>query len=146
MSLLNHMVKALLSIILNRLQHKIEPFLVDEQAGFRSDRGTVHQILALRLITEKVLRKQGRSLHNCFVDYTKAFDTVLHENLYAVLASYGVGAKIIRVIRAIYESEQSAVRIDGQLGAWWHPEVGTRQEGPLSPYLFITYLERVSNK
>lgn len=36
---------------------------------------------------------------NCLVDYTKAFDTVWHEGLWATLGSYGVDGKLLRIIR-----------------------------------------------
>jgi len=39
--------------------------MADEQAGFRKDRSTVQQILALRLIAEKARRK-GKKIFNCF--------------------------------------------------------------------------------
>ena len=57
-SLINHTGKILLIILLNRLKHQLEPHLSEEQAGFRKDRSTVHQILTLRLIAEKAKRRE----------------------------------------------------------------------------------------
>jgi len=45
--------KVLLRVILNRLKPQIEPSLAEEQAGLRSGRGTVAQILNLKLLCEK---------------------------------------------------------------------------------------------
>lgn len=56
-SLINHMGKVLLLVLLNRLKHHLDPYLSEEQAGFRKDRSTVHQILILRLLAEKAKRK-----------------------------------------------------------------------------------------
>ena len=55
-------------ILTERLRSQIEEHMADEQAGFRKDRSTVQQILALRLIAEKARRKglfKGNSSQNC---------------------------------------------------------------------------------
>ena len=67
-ALISHMAKILLLVLLNRLKTQIEEHLADEQAGFRKDRNTVQQILALRLIAEKAKRK-NKLVYNCFIDF-----------------------------------------------------------------------------
>jgi len=67
--------KVLMRILTERLKAQTEQYMSDKQAGFRQDRSTVQQILALRLIGEKVRRK-GKKVYNCFVDFQKAFSTV----------------------------------------------------------------------
>ena len=57
-SLISHLSKVLLKIINNRLKAKAEEILAEEQAGFRSGRGTVEQIANERILGEK-LRKQS---------------------------------------------------------------------------------------
>jgi Reverse transcriptase (RNA-dependent DNA polymerase) len=64
-------------VLQERLKAQLEPHLTDEQAGFRKDRSTTHQILILRLIAEKAKRK-GRHILNCFIDFRKAFDSIKH--------------------------------------------------------------------
>ena len=59
-SLINHTSKVLLMVLLNRLKHQLDPYLADEQAGFRKDRSTVHQILILRLLAEKAKRNNNK--------------------------------------------------------------------------------------
>ncbi|CAF3677816.1 unnamed protein product [Rotaria socialis] len=56
-SLINHTSKILLIILLNRLKYRLDPYLAEEQAGFRKDRSTVQQILTLRLLAEKAKRQ-----------------------------------------------------------------------------------------
>jgi len=144
-SLINHTGKVLLTVLLNRLKSYLDPYLSEEQAGFRKDRSTVHQILVLRLLAEKA-KRQGKKIYNCFIDFQKAFDTIKHKIIWAMLKSYGVETKIITLLQNIYKKSQSAVRIGNDYGEWFQTDVGTRQGDPLSPLLFIAYLERVMDQ
>ena len=67
-----------------RLSKAIDKHLREEQGGFRKDRSTIQQILALRLMAEDELSKGGK-LYHCFVDFRKAFDSVWHDGLWAAL-------------------------------------------------------------
>ena len=144
-SLINHTGKVFLTVLLNRLKSHLDPYLSEEQAGFRKDRSTVHQILTLRLLAEKA-KRQGKKIYNCFIDFQKAFDTIKHKIMWATLESYGVEPKMVSLLRKIYEKAQSAVRIGKEHGEWFHTDVGTRQGDPLSPLLFITYLDRIMDQ
>ena len=129
-------------ILLERLKSQIDPFLAEEQAGFRRERSTTQQILILRLLAEKASRK-NRKIHNCFVDFRKAFDTSIHDLIWATLRSYGVEEGLIDLLKMIYSDAKAAVRIGGNLGEWFHQEKGTRQGDPISPIIFTIYLERI---
>ena len=143
--MLNHTAKVMLNIVLERLQASVSPFLDEEQATFRRDRGTVQQILILRLLAEKAWRK-NKPVYNCFIDFRKAFDTIKHELMWTIMGTFGVDAKIIRVLQCTYDCSMAAVRVGTELGTWFEQKVGTRQGDPLSPVIFITYLERVMDQ
>ena len=53
--------------------------LPDVQAGFIKGRGTRDQIANIHWITEKA-REFQKNIYLCFIDYTKAFDCVDHNN------------------------------------------------------------------
>ena len=141
-SLINHTGKVLLIVLLNRLKQQLDPSLSEEQAGFRKDRSAIHQILTLRLLAEKA-KRQGQKVYNCFIDFQKAFDTISHRILWTVLKSYGVETKMVTLLQELYKKAQSAVRVGKDFGEWFQANMGTRQGDPLSPLLFIAYLERV---
>ena len=133
-------IQVLMMILNRRLQTQVEP-LADEQAGFRKDRGTVQQILALRLLIEKARRK-GRRIYSCFINFQKAFDNVNQEVAWEVLKSYGINHTLIDILKDINENAEATVRIQNELGNWFRRSKGTRQGDPISPLLFITILER----
>ena len=85
-------------VLLNRLKSQVEEYLSDEQAGFRKDRNTVQQILMLRLIEKKVKRK-NRIVYNCFIDFIKAFDSIIQDLIWATLKSYGVGKRLTQILK-----------------------------------------------
>ena len=144
-SLINHTGKVLLTVLLNRLKSHLDPYLSEEQAGFRKDRSTVHQILTLRQLAEKA-KRQGKKIYNCFIDFQKAFDTIKHEVIWATLKSYGVETKMVNLLQKIYEKAQAAVQVGKENREWFVIDVGTRQGDPLSPLLFIAYLDRVMDQ
>ena len=47
---------------------------------FMSDRGTRNVIFVLRRLVERSIQKQ-KDVCTCFIDYRKAFDTVMHASL-----------------------------------------------------------------
>ena len=73
-----HTLKLLLTIILRRISDKTNREVEDEQAGFRKNSGTRGGIFNLKMIVEKYIETH-KEIYACFVDYSKAFDTVNHE-------------------------------------------------------------------
>ena len=102
---------------------------------------TVQQILALRFVAENAQRK-GKTIYNCFVDFQKAFDSIDQKVAWAVLQSYGVNVKLVRLLKDINKNAEAAVRLGNNLGDWFPTGKGTRQGDPISPMMFISVLER----
>ncbi len=71
----------MLNIIVKRTERKLEGEINVVQAGFRQGRGTRDHIFNLRMIIQKY-REFNQPLFTCFVDYTKAFDSVKHQQLW----------------------------------------------------------------
>ena len=63
--------------------------VAEEQCGFRPDRSTTNMMFVVRKLQE-VGRKAGVSLHMCFIDLQKAYDTVDRTLLWQVLTRIGV--------------------------------------------------------
>jgi len=74
-SLPSHASKILTKIIFQRIESKIEQSLTEDQFSFRKNMGTREEILALRIIIQKRIRKDKQTFI-AFVDIEKAFDNV----------------------------------------------------------------------
>ena len=70
----------MLKILQSRLQQYVNHQLPDVQADFRKGRGTRGQIANIVWIMEKA-REFQKNIYFCFIDYTKAFDSVNHKIL-----------------------------------------------------------------
>ena len=78
-ALISHASKVMLKVLQARLQQYVNGELPNVQAGFRKGRGTRDQIANIRWIIEKA-REFQKNFYFCFIDYTKAFDYVVHTN------------------------------------------------------------------
>ena len=112
--------------------------MADEQAGFRRDRSTIQQILLLRLIAEKASRN-NKIVYNCFVDFQKAFVSIKLDIIWATLRSYGVGKRLVQILRDMGERSKMAVKFGQEVGEWFTTTIGTR------PYL-AKYLYNIFGK
>ena len=74
----------MLKILQVRLQQYVNRGISDVQAGFRKSRGTRDQIANIHWIIEKA-REFYKNIYFCFIDYTKAFDCVDHNELWKIL-------------------------------------------------------------
>ena len=54
----------------------------------------------------------------CFIDYTKAFDKLRHEEIMSILDSLNIDGKDLRIVRNIYWEQTAAMRIGNDLSAF----------------------------
>ncbi|TWW62327.1 R2DM Retrovirus-related Pol polyprotein from type II retrotransposable element [Takifugu flavidus] len=66
--------------------------------------------------------------------------------LWGVLREYGVEGPLIRAVQSLYQRSRSLVRIAGCKSDLFPVRVGLRQGCPLSPVLFITFIDRISRR
>ena len=61
--------------------------------------------------------------------------------MFKVLCAFGFGPDIRLWISTFYKNIKSSVMINGQLSQWFTIQRGCRDGDPISPYLFILYVE-----
>ena len=81
----------------------------DVQAGFRKERVTRDQISNICWIIEKA-REFWKNICLCFIDYTKAFDCVDHDQLWKALREMGISDHLTLFLRNLYEDQEAKVR------------------------------------
>ncbi|KAK3566946.1 hypothetical protein QTP86_006763 [Hemibagrus guttatus] len=130
-------------VLERRVRPLVEPRIQEEQCSFRPSRGTLDQLYTLHRVLEG-LWEFAQPVHMCFVDLEKAFDRVPRGILWEVLWEYGVRGPLLRAVRSLYNWSRSLVRIASCKSDLLPVHVGLRQGCPLSPVLFIVFMDRIS--
>ena len=124
------------------IMNKILPFieLSDAQHGFRSNHSTV---TACAVLKETLFNynESGSDVYACFLDISKAFDSVDHNILMNKLLKMGVPSVYINIIRYWYNNQFVRVRFLSSLSESWKINNGVRQGGVLSGLLFSIYID-----
>ncbi|CAB1101768.1 unnamed protein product [Ectocarpus sp. CCAP 1310/34] len=137
-SLVAHAGNVLLKVVATRLSHycEREGILPEEQSGFRPHRSTLDMLFAIQRLHE-LARKKSTAVFACFVDLTKAYDSVDRDLLWDVLRRFGVPPKMLAVIRHFHEGMRARVRTDdGQYSEWFGVGQGLRLGCNLASLLF----------
>lgn len=145
-TLLSTLGKLFTRILNNRLTKWAEKYAVyiEAQAGFRSNMSTVDNIFVLHGLLTHILNK-GKQLYCAFIDFSKAFDYVVRDNLWFKLIKFGIRGKILNIIKSMYSGVKSRVKYCKQLGDSFTCMLGVRQGECLSPFLFAMFLNDVEN-
>ena len=89
---------------------------------------------------------QGKKLYCVFIDFTKAFFYVVRNNLWYKLAKLGLRGKILNIVKSMYQTVKSRVKVFNRLGNEFNCILGVRQGECLSPLLFSLYLNDIEEQ
>ena len=145
-TLLSCVGKLFTSILYHRLSTFLEgnSILNETQSGFRKDYSTIDNIFSLYSLTEYFKSKKSK-LYCCFVDFTKAFDSVWRDGLWQKLLKHGIQGKTFDIIKNMYNEIKSCVTVNGCSSTFFKCQQGVRQGENLSPLLFSIYLNDLDN-
>jgi hypothetical protein len=94
------------------------------------------QILYIQQILEKKWEYNGM-VHQLFIDFKKAYDSIKREVLYNILIEFGIPKKLVRLIKMCLNETYSKVRVGKLLSDKFHTHNGLKQEDNLLPLLSI---------
>ena len=84
------------------------------QIGFQRGYRTADHLFILNMITNSYFKK-GKLVYVCFVDFSKAYDTVWRVGLFYKLIKYGLSLKFIKLIENMYINIQYAVNLSDRI-------------------------------
>jgi hypothetical protein len=90
--------KILSKILLAMLTPYVNEVIRDHQCGFRRNRSTTDQIFYILQILEKKWEYNG-TVHQLFIDFKKAYDSVKRKVFYNIVLEFGIPKKIVRLIK-----------------------------------------------
>jgi sorting nexin-29 len=134
-SLLPTTYKILSNILLSRLIPFAEEIMVDHQRGFQRNRTTTDHIFCIRQILEKKW-EQNEAVHQLFIDFKKAYDSVRRKALYNILIEVCIPKKLVRLIKMRLTETYSRARVGKNLSEMLSIRNGLKQGDALSPLLF----------
>jgi hypothetical protein len=144
-SLMSCWAKLYNRLLLNRLRPVVDAILRNNQAGFRPGRSTIEQINALRRIIEGAKRNQ-LALVIIFVDFKKAFDSILRNAMFEILRLYGIPLEIINAIRQLYNNSKGVVSVNGKTSDPFDINTGVLQGDVLAPFLFVIVIDYIMRR
>jgi hypothetical protein len=107
----------------------VESKLSETQEGFRPNRSTLDNIFIIRQTYEKC-HKYNIDIHNIFIDYLQAFDSINRNEVTDSLNEYNIPSKLIKLIVLTLLGTSPIVKINNKFTGKF--EVQT--EGPLISY------------
>ena len=138
--------KLFCTILYNRIAPLLENknILCKEQAGFRQNHRTTDYIFLLRTVIKKYTTKNN-ILFSCFVDFSKAFDSIWRRALIEKLRKIGINGPFLQVIESIYNRTTNSLIYNDSLTPKFISNIGVKQGDTLSTILFNLYINDLPN-
>ena len=96
----------------------------------------------VRMISERAIEMQ-KDVYMCFIDCTKVFDNVKHDELFKLLSTLDINGKDLRLIRNLYWEQTACMRVGNYKSEYIKIQKGVRQGCVFSPDLFNLYSEMI---
>ena len=85
-------------------------------------------------------------MYCAFVDYEKAFDTIVRDALWFKLVDSGVSCKMVKMIKSLYSKVLAAIKLQTDISSFFEISLGVKQGEPLSPLMFIMFINDVHSE
>jgi sorting nexin-29 len=144
-TLLNIAYKIFTIILNNRLSKIVESKLSDVRSGLRPNRPTLDIILIVRQTFEKCY-EYNIDIHNMFIDYTQAFNSIKINKVLECLTQYNIPAKLQKLIALTLTGTNAIVKINNQFTNKFHVQTGVKQGDSLSATLFSIPMDSILKK
>ena len=99
--------------------------------------------LKLRLFQLTIYFSKGKKVYACFVDFSKAYDSVWRKGLLYKLIINGLSFQFISLIDSMYSELKAAVKLSNGITPFFNSAVGLRQGCNLSPLLLNIFVNDI---
>lgn len=113
------------------------------QFGFKKNHSTALGYGVLKSVID-YYRNHGSYVFACFLDLSKAFDSVNHINLFRTIKDLNFPANVVRLLAYWYANQEINIRWKTIVTNSFYMKNGTRQGSILSPYLFCIYMRKIT--
>ena len=129
------------SVLNNRLDDYLSEnnIISETQIGFKKKARTIEHMFVLTLI-EKYTKQSNARLFTCFIDFKKAFDSVIHKAVFLKMQNVGISGLFYNIVKDMYDGNILQLKIGHGMTDEFHSEIGVSQGDTLSPNLFKIFM------
>ena len=124
------------------MAHRANNIMRHEQIGFVKKSRPADHLFVLKAIIDNYTN-QGKKIFTCFVDFSKAFDSVWRNGLFYKLIKYGADNSWVKLIKNMYEKTKQCIKINNTKSREFKTYKGVRQGCILSPKLFNIFINDI---
>ena len=85
-----------------------------------------------------------KDLHTCFIDLSKAYDSVDRPLAWELFSSLGFPPKMLQLIKDLHDNTMCAMQVDkGRQGSWFQVSTGFKQGDVNAPLFFNVFLDSI---
>ena len=141
-ALISCLAKLFYAILNNRLMDYClrNKILSPSQLGFLAGNRTSDAHIIIYNLVNEYCHKRGLKIYSCFVDFSKAFDSVPRDRMFQKLLDIGITGNFYDLIKFIYEGDQLCIKINNTITSCIKTMMGVRQGCVLSPLLFNIFM------
>ncbi|CAL8098266.1 unnamed protein product [Prunus armeniaca] len=145
-SLCNTLYKVVSKIIVGRLRPLMCKFVSPNQVSFVPGRQISDNIFIAQEVLHRFHRARGKTGYIAWkIDLSKAYDRLKWSFIEQTLAEIGIGETSLHLIMSCVKNVSYRIILNEELTESIKPQRGVRQGDPLSPYLFVLCMEKLSH-
>ena len=142
--------KLFCAVLNNRLINHLETsnILTPLQIAFRKQNRTSDHMFILntlinKYVKQKVKKGSKNMLFVCFIDFSKAFDTVWREALFYKLLQYNIDGKLFDIVKDMYKKSRVCIKLKKGVTEEFTSNIGVKQGCVISPTLFNLFINDI---